>query len=133
MIYGWCSDVLSYSTCNFEVRWYILWILLLSVRLFEIPKNGTDWNILTTVTLMSVSCMLLNCGFSLTARNFELKREDIKLLEVLGEGQFGDVFKGLFTDKVCGWIYMYQFHSMRKSISYSSCWCNVILYIIYES
>ncbi|XP_056017629.1 focal adhesion kinase 1-like isoform X6 [Ostrea edulis] len=33
------------------------------------------------------------------ARNFELKREDIKLLEVLGEGQFGDVFKGLFTDK----------------------------------
>ncbi|XP_056017630.1 focal adhesion kinase 1-like isoform X7 [Ostrea edulis] len=32
-------------------------------------------------------------------RNFELKREDIKLLEVLGEGQFGDVFKGLFTDK----------------------------------
>lgn len=33
-------------------------------------------------------------------RNFELKRENIKLLEVLGEGQFGDVFKGLFTDKV---------------------------------
>nr|XP_011413792.2 focal adhesion kinase 1 isoform X9 [Crassostrea gigas] len=33
------------------------------------------------------------------SRNFELKRENIKLLEVLGEGQFGDVFKGLFTDK----------------------------------
>ncbi|XP_078319037.1 focal adhesion kinase 1-like isoform X5 [Crassostrea virginica] len=33
------------------------------------------------------------------SRNFELTRDNIKLLDVLGEGQFGDVYKGLFTDK----------------------------------
>ncbi|KAK3091583.1 hypothetical protein FSP39_020953 [Pinctada imbricata] len=33
------------------------------------------------------------------SKDFELKRESIKLQEVLGEGQFGDVYKGIFTDK----------------------------------
>lgn len=34
-----------------------------------------------------------------TARDYELKRDSISLLEVLGEGQFGDVYKGSFVDK----------------------------------
>ena len=34
------------------------------------------------------------------ARNYEILRENIKLVEVLGEGQFGDVYKGMFTNMV---------------------------------
>ncbi|PVD22981.1 hypothetical protein C0Q70_16241 [Pomacea canaliculata] len=33
------------------------------------------------------------------ARDYEIQRERIKLLEILGEGQFGDVYKGLFYDR----------------------------------
>ncbi|XP_025110216.1 focal adhesion kinase 1-like isoform X6 [Pomacea canaliculata] len=32
-------------------------------------------------------------------RDYEIQRERIKLLEILGEGQFGDVYKGLFYDR----------------------------------
>jgi hypothetical protein len=35
------------------------------------------------------------------AKDYELKRDNVKLYEVLGEGQFGDVYKGAWTDKVC--------------------------------
>ena len=36
-----------------------------------------------------------------SAKDYELKRDNVKLYEVLGEGQFGDVYKGAWTDKVC--------------------------------
>ena len=35
-----------------------------------------------------------------TARDYELRRGAIELMEVLGEGQFGDVHKGIYVDKV---------------------------------
>lgn len=41
-----------------------------------------------------------------SARDYELRRDHIKLQEVLGEGQFGDVHKGFFTDKV-SYLYIY--------------------------
>ena len=36
-----------------------------------------------------------------SARDYEIARDAINLLEILGEGQFGDVYKGLYYDKVC--------------------------------
>lgn len=54
-------------------------------------------------------------------RNFELKRENIKLLEVLGEGQFGDVFKGLFTDKVGAWL----------CTVFAKCYSLTLFYLVY--
>ncbi|XP_052826191.1 focal adhesion kinase 1 isoform X2 [Octopus bimaculoides] len=33
------------------------------------------------------------------AKNYEIERESIQLEEILGEGQFGDVYRGLFYDK----------------------------------
>ena len=34
------------------------------------------------------------------AKDYELRRDLVQLYEVLGEGQFGDVYKGVWTDKV---------------------------------
>nr|KAG5701159.1 hypothetical protein BaRGS_023268 [Batillaria attramentaria] len=33
------------------------------------------------------------------ARDYEIQRDHIKLVEILGEGQFGDVYKGMFFDR----------------------------------
>ncbi|RUS76887.1 hypothetical protein EGW08_015356 [Elysia chlorotica] len=33
------------------------------------------------------------------ARDYEIPREHIRLVEILGEGQFGDVYKGMYFDK----------------------------------
>jgi len=33
--------------------------------------------------------------------DYEIDRSRLKLEDILGEGQFGDVFKGLYTDLVC--------------------------------
>ncbi|GFO19038.1 focal adhesion kinase 1 [Plakobranchus ocellatus] len=34
-----------------------------------------------------------------TTRDYEIPREHIRLVEILGEGQFGDVYKGMYFDK----------------------------------
>ena len=34
------------------------------------------------------------------ARDYEIQRDHIKLVEILGEGQFGDVYKGMYFDRV---------------------------------
>ena len=38
--------------------------------------------------------------FSILARDYELDRDRIDLEEILGEGQFGDVHAGKYTEKV---------------------------------
>lgn len=35
-----------------------------------------------------------------SAHDYEIARERIVLLDILGNGQFGDVHKGLYTEKV---------------------------------
>jgi focal adhesion kinase 1 len=35
-----------------------------------------------------------------TANDYEIQRDKIKLLDILGNGQFGDVHKGVYREKV---------------------------------
>lgn len=34
-------------------------------------------------------------------KDYEISREEVSLIEIIGEGQFGDVHKGIFKDLVC--------------------------------
>ena len=34
-------------------------------------------------------------------KDYEVSRSQVELSEILGEGQFGDVHKGIYTEKVC--------------------------------
>lgn len=45
--------------------------------------------------------MFLDKWNMFSAKDYELRRDNVQLFEVLGEGQFGDVYKGAWTDKVC--------------------------------
>lgn len=46
--------------------------------------------------LTSFSTFFKKC---FSARDYELDRSQIELLEIIGEGQFGDVHKGNYTDR----------------------------------
>ena len=59
-------------------------------------------------SLWQPCCSVLWCFLCLcAARDYEIQRDHIKLVEILGEGQFGDVYKGMFFDRVsdscCCW------------------------------
>ena len=38
--------------------------------------------------------------YSTPGQDYQIDREQITLTEILGEGQFGDVHRGIFTDTV---------------------------------
>ena len=38
--------------------------------------------------------------YYITAHDYEIQRERINLLDILGNGQFGDVHKGVYREKV---------------------------------
>lgn len=59
---------------------------------------STEISLLLICLILSHLCTLL---FDCAARDYEIQRDHIKLVEILGEGQFGDVYKGLFFDRVC--------------------------------
>ena len=42
----------------------------------------------------------LKCFILFVAHNYEIQRERITLIEILGNGQFGDVHKGVYREKV---------------------------------
>ena len=46
-----------------------------------------------------MSKLLCNGWVPISGRDYEISRELINLEDILGEGQFGDVHKGSFTDK----------------------------------
>ena len=45
---------------------------------------------------------------TIPAHDYEIQRERIQLLEILGNGQFGDVHKGVYKDKVSSFFIHYQ-------------------------
>ena len=45
---------------------------------------------------------------SFSALDYEIERSQIRLGDILGEGQFGDVHRGVYTDLVCAATSLYH-------------------------
>lgn len=71
----------SFDLIVLKIANYLLLVLFLSVLLFDnLTHNFVK--------------------FLFAALNYELPRDNVQLVEILGEGQFGDVYKGVYYERV---------------------------------